>query len=121
MGTIRERKSGKGKAVYHACVRRSGFPKTYRAFSRLTDAKAWIQDMESNIRSGRYLPQAEAQRHKLSEAIDRYIEEELPKKPKAFHDQKRELLWYSAEIGSRLLSEISPAVLNVLESLFVSP
>lgn len=111
MGTIKERKA-KDKIVFDAEVRHRGYPNLYRTFERCTDAKIWIQDIETCMRSGRYLPQAEAQRHTLAEAIDRFVVEELPKKPRNYRDQKREVLWFKSAIGTKLLSEVPPSLLN---------
>jgi len=119
MAAIRERKNKKGKIIYHAEIRRKGRSAICKSFNRLTDAKAWIQETETNLRTGRYVPQAAAQRHRVSEAIQRYINEELPKKPKSYVNQKRELLWFESEIGSSLLSEISPSVLNEVKRKFL--
>lgn len=119
MGTITERKTGKGKIVYDASIRRRGSPTAYKSFKRRTDARCWLQDIESSMRAGAYLPQAEAQRHKLAEAIDRYITEELPKKPRSYRNQKRELLWFKARIGEKFLSEVTPAILTEIKGQFL--
>ena len=119
MGTIIERKNREGKTIFHAEVRRRSFPAAYQTFSRKTDARIWIQDVESNMRSGRHLPQAEAANHTLAEAIDRFALEELPKKPKYFSDQKREVLWFKEQIGRKTLAEATPALLNELKGKFL--
>ena len=59
MGAIRERKNKKGKTVYYAEIRRKGIPTACKSFSRLTDAKMWIQEVETSMRGGRYLPLVE--------------------------------------------------------------
>jgi integrase len=120
MGSIRERATGKGKVFYDAEVKRRGLPKAYKTFSRLTDARCWIQDIESDMRAGKYQPQAEAQRHTLADAIDRFIREESPKGRRSFVDQKRQLLYFHKRIGFRLLCETTPAVLSELKSKFLT-
>jgi integrase len=120
MGSIRQRKNGAGKIVFDAEVKHRGFPTRYKTFSRLTDARIWIQDTESTIRSGRYIPSVEAQRHTVAAAIERYIAEELPRKHlRSELDHKRQLEWFKKEIGGRALSEISPAVINELRGKFL--
>lgn len=115
MGTIRERKTGKGKIVYDVSVRRFGERPLYRAFARKIDARDWMQEMETSLKSGEQFARTEAQRHRLSEAIDRFILEELPKKPKMVRDQSNHLLWFKKRAGSKFLSEVNPALLTQLK------
>ena len=119
MGTVLERRVGKNKTVYDASVRRKGFPRTYRTFSRLTDARLWIQEMEFKIRSGQHITTAEADKHTLANAINRFILEELPKKPKIKIDQERHLLWFKEELGYKTLHEISPALITEIKGKFL--
>jgi hypothetical protein len=91
MGTIIEVKTTKGKTAYDAEVRHRGHPTLYRRFYRRIDARMWIQDTESNLRSGRHIPQTEALRHTLADAVDRFVIEVLPRKPRYYADQKREV------------------------------
>ena len=118
MGTIIERKTGKGKTVYIASVRRQGFPKSYQSFSRLTDAKLWIQDLEYKMRSGLRCTQPESERHTFADAIDRFILEELPKQPKNLSDQQRHLLWFKKQLGFKILGDVSPALITEVKGKF---
>jgi integrase len=119
MGAIRERTTGKGKTVYDAEVRRQGQRSLYKSFARITDARMWVQDMESGMRSGRQFAQTEAQRHTLAEAIDRFILDELPRKPKVLKDQLRHIMWFRKQVGSKYLVEITPALLTQLKGQFL--
>ena len=119
MGTITQRKKKGGKLVYHAEIRHRGSPALYKAFSRLTDARCWIQDMESKLRTGTQIAEVEAQRHTLAEAVDRFLQEVAPRKARAFADQKREVLWFKNQAGNRTLAETNPALLNELKDRFL--
>lgn len=119
MGRVTERKNSKGKTVYYAEIRRRGSPTAYNSFERLTDARNWIHDTESNMRSGRYLPQTEAQKHIVSDAIERYLAEELPKKPKSIEDVTRQLKWFAEQIGFKFLAEATPALINETKGKFL--
>ncbi len=120
MGSIKERKTKNGKAVYDAAVRRLGQKKIYRTFLRLTDARNWVLDTESDIRNGRYqAPQVEPARHILTDAIERYMLDELPKKPLSIRDQTRHLHWFKERAGRRLLCDITPALLTELKSIYL--
>lgn len=120
MGTIRTRKGKDGSVTYYAEVRRKGYAPAYDAFERLTDAKRWIQDTESNMRGGRYSNQVEAKKKTLSDAIDRYVREELPKKPKSYDQQLRQLNWFKEKLGYRYLIDVSPAVISEVKGKFLT-
>jgi len=119
MGAIKERKNKKGKVVYYAEVRHTGQKPFYKSFSRLTDAKQWIQDLESSLRSGRIQAETEAQRHTLTEAIERYILEEVHKKPKVIKDHLRCLAWFKEQAGSKYLCDVTPALITQLKGVFL--
>lgn len=54
MGFIRERKLKNGSTRFQAEIRLKGISKSVTAvFDRKTDAKAWIQKVEADIRCGR--------------------------------------------------------------------
>ncbi len=119
MGTIKKVKNRKGDLVFDATVRRKGLPPSCKRFKRLTDARRWIQDVESDIRAGRYQPKSEAARHTLAEAIDRFIEEEIPRRQRVNSlDQKRQLLWLKGLWGYKLLCEVSPSLLIETRKMF---
>ena len=121
MGTIKKRETNKGKFVFDATVRRKGLPSTYKTFKRLTDAKLWIQDIESDMRAGRYQPEAEAAHHTIAEAVDRFIREEIPRRQRVSSaDQERHLLWLKELYGYKLLSEFSSALINDARNTFLS-
>lgn len=119
MGAIKKRKSKAGKISYQAEVTRKGFPRAYKTFSRLTDAKRWIQDIESGFRTGHYINKSEATKHTLGEAIDRYIAEELGKKPQSLKKQSGQLNWFKDRIGYKPLSDVTPAVIHRLKTQFL--
>lgn len=92
----------------------------YRTFSRLTDARNWVVDTESDIRNGRHHQVAlpKLRNHTLSEAIERFMLDELPKKTRSIKDHTRHLLWFKERAGAYLLSEISSALLTELKSIY---
>lgn len=59
---------------------------------------------------GRHFRSTEARRRSVADAIDRYLEDELPKKRStAMHTAA--LAWWKAELGHLKLSDVTPAVL----------
>lgn len=110
MASIEKRITGKGTS-YRVKVRLKGYPVQTATFDRLTDAKKWVQDTESSIRDGRHFKTSEAKKHTLEELINRYIASVLPLKPKSEVKQKIQLNWWKKEIGSYLLSDVTPSLI----------
>ncbi len=111
MATIRERTTSKGEKRYQVIVRLKGQPPQTATFNRKTDAKKWAQDIESDIRHGRHFKTTQAKKHTLADLIDRYVQEELPKKPKSYRQQKNQLNWWKEQIGVYSLADITPSLL----------
>jgi integrase len=111
MATITERTAKDGSTRYLVEIRLKGYPRQTATFKRKTDAKKWIAATESAIREGRHFKTAEAKKHTLGELIDRYIKDVLPTKPRQAPAQKPQLERWKAELGSYLLSDITPALI----------
>ena len=111
MATIEKRTSLDGTTSYRAKVRLKGYPAQNATFSRLTDAKKWVQDTESAIREGRHFKTNAAKKHTVKELINRYFEEILSRKIKGVSDQTTQLNWWKDKIGSFLLSDINTALI----------
>lgn len=107
---------GKKGTTFRARVRLKGFPEQSATFSRLTDAKKWIQNTESAIREGRHFKTSAAKRRTLEEAIKRYQEEILPRKPKSQKHQTRQLNWWSKKIGYLSLADVTTSVISEYRS-----
>ena len=80
MATITKRKNQEGKISFQAKIRLKGHPTESATFSRLTDAKIWVQQTETAIREGRYFKAREGLKHSLAELLERYVSEILPRK-----------------------------------------
>ncbi len=102
---------GKRGTTYKATVRLRGYPTQTETFKRLTDAKKWATDIESDMSNGRHFPTNEARKRTLTELIDRYIRDELRKKPRSEAKQKSQLEWWKKQIGGRTLIQVTPALL----------
>lgn len=112
MASIKQRKNKDGKIRYYVQVRIKGQDPQCASFERLTDAKKWIQDTESDIRSGRHFKTSEAKKHTLGELIDRYMRDVLPLKKKCKVSQGAQLLWWKQQIGNTLLSDMTSALIG---------
>jgi integrase len=107
MASIRKRETAKGVS-YLARVRLKGHPPQTASFSRLTDARKWVQDTESAIRDGRHFKTAEAKRHTFADAIERYNKSVLPKYTAKEQANRRPILaWWNDAIGAHLLADLN--------------
>jgi integrase len=111
MASIEKRTTKNNKVVYRVKIRLKGFPAQTATFERLTDARKWVQQTEVAIREGRHFRTSEAKKHTLAEAIDRYLKNILPKKPKSFYDQKLQLCWWKKTIGDHVLAQINSSLI----------
>jgi len=113
MATIRERIDANGKKSYHVQIRLKGFPPQTQSFDSKTTAKQWAQHVETELRAGRYMPHAVAQRHTMREMLETYRDRVLiPLKPKRVRDQGQQLAWWIEKIGAYSLADISPAIIG---------
>jgi len=112
MAQIRERFKKSGKKSYFVRIRMKGKPEATASFDRLTDARLWAQHTEISIREGRYTTTAEAQKHTLSDLVERYIRDVLPRKPKIQAEYASQLKWWADQIGNVLLSDLSSSLIS---------
>jgi integrase len=110
LATIRERKKADGTAVFHVQVRVAGFPARTASFRSRSAAKKWATTVEAEMIEGKHFRSTEARRRSVGDAIDRYLEDELPKKRDAVGPRSR-LLWWKEELGKVKMSEVSPALI----------
>ena len=111
MANIEKRTGQDGKISYRVKVRLKGFPTQNSTFDRLTDARKWAQQTESAIRDGRHFKTNESKRHVLGEAIERYISDVIPTKPKNTVAQVGQLKWWKSHLGDYSLADITPALI----------
>jgi integrase len=112
MASYRTKHRADGTAVTHVQIRKRGFPPLTATFERKSDARAWVQQIETRMRERRFFPAFEAQRHTAEEMIQRFIADVLPNRPKQRRDLVSHLAWWSSEVGAYLLSELTPSVLS---------
>jgi integrase len=112
MPTIEARTIKDGKTVYRVKVRRKGALTHTATFARLTDARKWAQMTEVAILEGRHFKKAEAKRHTLADAVDRYLHEVLPSKSESsIYMQTLQLAWWKAQLGAYPLADLTPALI----------
>lgn len=105
MGYIRDpQKPGQR---YQAEVRLKGHRPLTATFDRKSDAKAWIQKAEADIRAGRHNIYAESKKRTFREAVKRYRLEKTVTTPKQAHIE-----WWEKELGDLFLQDVRPSVIT---------
>ena len=112
MASYRTKRRADGTPVTHVQIRKHGFPPLTGTFERKSDARAWVQQIETRMRERRFFPAFEAQRHTAGEMIDRFIAEVVPSRQKQRRDLISHLGRWKAEVGAYALSELTPSVLS---------
>lgn len=69
-----------GDLQWKVQVRRKGYPNQYGTFRTSQQAQAWARQIESEMDRGVFVSRGEAERTTVSDLIERYREDELPKK-----------------------------------------
>ena len=112
MANIRKRTRKNGSVSYLVQVRLKGHPPEAATFDRREDARRWATQVEADIRAGRRLSGREARNYTLTELIDRYKDEVLPRKGKSSRrNQAQQLDWYRKRIGAYPLTDVTTAML----------
>jgi integrase len=111
MANIEKRIARNGETTFRVKVRLKGVPVQSATFDKLKGAKDWAQQTETAIREGRYFKMKEAEKHTLTETIDRYVKNVIPTKPKAEPNRLIQLAWWKAQLGTYVLADITPAII----------
>ena len=119
MASIQERKDATGKTHYRVQIRLKGFPPETASFERKTDARLWAAQTETAIREGRYFAKSEGKKHTLSAAVDRYVQDVLPRKPRSANHQKPQAEWWRERLGDYTLADVTPALITECRSRLV--
>jgi hypothetical protein len=112
VATIDKHQGPDGKPVFRARVRRKGTPTQTASFTKLADAKRWVQMTEGRVLEGRHFPNTKPTHHTLAEALDRYVKEVLLHKGTHMRYNQRYLLrWWYKHLAPYFLSDLTPALL----------
>jgi integrase len=83
MATFRKR----GNLQWEARVRKRGYPTTCKTFETKAEAERWAKSVETEMSKGQFVSTKEAESYTLSECLERYKEEYLPR----LKDPRREI------------------------------
>ncbi len=112
MASVEKRVTKSGEVSFRVKVRLKGYPVQTATFNRKTDAQRWAKSTESAILEGRHFKTSAAKKHTLSQAIERYKAEILPRKPKAVKQRTMQLAWWDKNIGSFALADITASLIS---------
>ena len=96
--------------LWHARVRRKGYPAQRKSFARKEDAEAWARRVEGDLDRGQWTDRASAETITLHALLDDYVREVAPLKRGAAVEIIRLRSLQRDPISSYSLLAISPAV-----------
>jgi len=102
MATIWKR----GDLQWQARIRRKGYSDQNKTFETKADAETWSRQVESEMDRGIFVSRAEAKKTTLSECLDRYIEEYIPRLGQVYTETTRARAIQRREISSRIIATI---------------
>lgn len=106
MATIRKR----GELQWQAIVKRKGYPLQSKTWNTRKEAEAWARAIESEMDRGAFVSRGEVERTTVRDLIERYREDELPKKfGKGF---KPALKTLESELGAYSLAALSSKIIT---------
>jgi len=109
MAAINVHQAKDGTKTYRVRVRRKGEPTQTASFSSLKDARQWATMMEGEIIAGRHFPTSKP-KHTLSELLDRYVQEIMPRKTlETQRSHRAAVKFWQKRLGHKLLSDITKA------------
>ncbi len=117
MAWIEERKKKNGKTTYTATVRlkvRKQLVTKVATFDSIRRAKEWVQEIEYEIKKGKYSKNADLDKYTVADMIDRYLEDVVPGKYDKKRDVdgvKRHLGYWREKIGQFLLMDTTSALI----------
>lgn len=91
--------------TYRVQIRRAGIPRIYKSFKTKEEASLWARQKELEIDTGSYINRKEAEKLKMGNLIDRYIEEVSILK-KGYKQERFRLNKLKRDIGHYYLTKL---------------
>lgn len=102
MATIRKR----GNLQWEARIRRKGWPVTCKTFETRVDAETWSRQIEGEMDRGVFVSRTEAENTTLTQALDRYRDEYIPRLAQQQREKNRVAFLQKRLLASRFLASI---------------
>ena len=101
MATIRKRGQ-----KWEVRIRKKGQSTQGKSFTYKADADAWIKEIEAEMNKGQFVSRKEAESTTLKEALDRFINEYIPRLKMAANETRRAKAIQKRKIASKLMASI---------------
>jgi integrase len=109
MATINVHQAKDGTKTFRVRVRKKGQPVQTASFPSLKDARQWAVMIEGEIIAGKHFPTRKP-KHTLSELLDRYVQEIMPRKTlETQRSHRAAVRFWQKRLGHKLLSDITRA------------
>jgi hypothetical protein len=112
-GTLRKKEGSKmatiskrGNLQWQAKIRRKGYPDQSKTFETKADAEFWARQVEGEMDRGVFVSRAEAERTTLYEALDRFIQEYIPRLADPYKETTRARAMQRRGISQRVLASL---------------
>lgn len=102
MATIRKR----GTSQWEARIRKKGWPVTCKTFDTKIQAEQWSRQIESEMDRGLFISRTEAETTTLQEALERFIQEYIPRLSDPKREENRARAMQRRFISTRFLASI---------------
>jgi integrase len=102
MAAIRKR----GNLQWEARIRKRGYPTSCKTFETKADAEAWARQIESEMDRGVFVSRTEAEKYTLSECLDRYIDEYIPRLKQGHQTKSRAKNLKKYDIACRIMATV---------------
>ena len=96
---------------WQAKVRKKGFPSVSKTFPTKAAAQRWSREVETDMDKGSYVSLSVAETTTLNSILERYLDEEVPKK-KSIADHKSRIRRLDREFGHLFLIALTPALVR---------
>jgi integrase len=108
MATFRKRPGPGGRTAWQAQIIRRGHERQYKTFDTKAEAEAWARQIEGGMDRGVFVSRAEAESTTLSEALERYEREVMPRKKPTTANRERDRVrsWSASSLARRSLASI---------------
>jgi integrase len=98
--------TNRGPLQWRVLIRRRGYPRVSKTFETKADAEAWARQIESEMDRKVFISRAEAEQYTLSECLDRYIEEYIPRLKHGKREADRARALQRRPIAHRIMATI---------------
>lgn len=91
-----------------------GFPRECKTFKKYKDARLWANNLEADMRAGRYTAEKLGMLHSFEEMIDEYIANisgAEGRNSEYVRAVKSKLQWWKLRLGKHMVATVTPAIL----------